>query len=526
MHMSADISHPKVSGDAVILPDMELGEGKHVFVSYVREDDTQVDELCAVLEAAQIPYWRDRKSLGPGDAWKSEIRKAIQSGSLVFLACFSDNSRAKDVSHMNEELTLAVDEYRKRPPGRPWFIPVRFDAGDIPDWDLGAGRQLGDLNYVDLFGKSYATSAASLVTTVHNVMGEKRLSPAAALEVVENAHIAERVDMLKQLTKEMLVDPARRIELDELIAQEVQRVLAMLKDGERVSGPLGKTDDERVDRLASESEKLWEQVEPFCASLQVAARWGDPDSLTPWANGLRSFVQAATKPEGGISALVDLRHLPGMIGLMTAGIASISSRRWANLKTLVVDPSIRDRYESRPLALVEATDFYKPFDDQNWTSNTLARAAKEGVSFTEAYKDFIERRVGKFHTPVAEWLYIILQPIFADQLPDEDTYAAEFDRAEVMLGVLAQDLQNVRKDASTDDRRWNWTRSSWFGRSTWRASHSYGNPVSDFRHELATEGRHWSPLNAQLFGGEEARASAALENYGENFEQLAKQRSF
>jgi len=45
--------------------DVSNSDGKHVFVSYVHEDSTQVDGLCAVLEAAQIPYWRDRKSLGP-----------------------------------------------------------------------------------------------------------------------------------------------------------------------------------------------------------------------------------------------------------------------------------------------------------------------------------------------------------------------------------------------------------------------------------------------------------------------------
>ena len=88
---------------------MSYSSGKHVFVSYVREDSAQVDQLCSVLEASRIPYWRDRTSLGPGDAWKAKIRDAIRGGSLVFLACFSENSRAKPKSHMTEELTLAVE---------------------------------------------------------------------------------------------------------------------------------------------------------------------------------------------------------------------------------------------------------------------------------------------------------------------------------------------------------------------------------------------------------------------------------
>jgi hypothetical protein len=97
---------------------MSDDEAKHVFISYVREDSDKVDGLCAVLEAAGIPYWRDRKDLGPGDAWRAKIRSAIRSGALVFLACFSDNSRAKDKSYMNEELTLAAEEFRQMPPAR------------------------------------------------------------------------------------------------------------------------------------------------------------------------------------------------------------------------------------------------------------------------------------------------------------------------------------------------------------------------------------------------------------------------
>ena len=70
-------------------------EPKHAFISYVNEDAEQVDRLCGVLSAAGIPYWRDRNALGPGDEWKKKIRQAIKSGSLVFLACFSEHSRSR-----------------------------------------------------------------------------------------------------------------------------------------------------------------------------------------------------------------------------------------------------------------------------------------------------------------------------------------------------------------------------------------------------------------------------------------------
>lgn len=497
-------------------------EGKHVFVSYVREDNVEVDKLCRVLEASKIPYWRDRTSLGPGDAWKAKIREAIRSGSLVFLACFSDNSRAKAKSHMNEELTLAVEEYRLRAPGRTWLIPVRFDSGDVPEWDLGAGKTLTDLNYADLFDEGYAAQAASLVTTIHGVMGEKRLGAAAALEAVEQAADADRADLLKRLTKEMLVDPTRRIELDDLVSQEVQRVLKALNDPQRVEGPLGGTGDEQVVRVATEAAALWELTKPFCSSLAVAGRWGSPDAIAPWASGVRSFVQAPLKTQRGVQSLLEIGRLPGLVSLMSAGIASGSSRRYDNLKALVVDPLVRDRYESKPQSMLEATDPWAPFDSHDWSANTLARGVLENKPFEAALSDFTERRVGKYHTPVSEWLHAVLRPTFADQWPDDDAFTAEFERAEVMLGVLAQDAVNLRLAATTDGRGWG--RSRWFGRSTWRSAHNHGNPLEDLKHEIATEGSGWAPLRGGLFGGDIDRAEAALNTYEKHFAEQSRGR--
>lgn len=211
-----------------------------------------------------------------------------------------------------------------------------------------------------------------------------------------------------------------------------------------------------------------------------------------------------------------------MVSVMTAGLACVASRRWENLKALVVASSIRDRHEARPVALLEATDPYKPFDHQGWTTNTLARAAQSGKSLAEALEDLTQKRAQKYYTPVADWLYTMLRPVFEDHLPDEDTYGAEFDRAEVVLGVLAQDAVNVRIAATPDGKGWG--RSHWFGRSTWRAAHYHGNPVDDLQHELASEGAMWGPLRGELFGGEVERARAALDSYAETFARIARER--
>ena len=110
----------------------------HAFISYVREDSGEVDVLQKMLEAAGIPVWRDTSNLWPGEDWRAKIRGAISRDALVFIACFSSHSAARQQSYQNEELLLAIDQLRRRRPDDPWLIPVRFDDCDVPDFELGA----------------------------------------------------------------------------------------------------------------------------------------------------------------------------------------------------------------------------------------------------------------------------------------------------------------------------------------------------------------------------------------------------
>lgn len=142
----------------------------HAFLSYVREDSDVIDRLENHLTAAGIAVWRDVRNLWPGDDWKREIRSAIETGSCAFVVCFSANSRAREETHQWEELTLAAESFRKRPPGKSWIYPVRLDDTRPPEFDLGAGRRLSDLNYLDFFGARQDDNAQRLVGAIKRAM--------------------------------------------------------------------------------------------------------------------------------------------------------------------------------------------------------------------------------------------------------------------------------------------------------------------------------------------------------------------
>lgn len=145
----------------------------HAFISYVREDARQVDQLQRDLQAAGVLVWRDTADLWPGEDWRLKIRRAITDNALVFIACFSAQSTARAESYQNEELALAIDQLRRRPPDVPWLIPVRFDDCRVPDIDIGAGRTISSLQRADLFGEQRDVAVGRLLATVLRLLGQK-----------------------------------------------------------------------------------------------------------------------------------------------------------------------------------------------------------------------------------------------------------------------------------------------------------------------------------------------------------------
>lgn len=126
---------------------------RHVFISYIHENKDIVDKLHQSLIAKSITVWLDRNDINPGVFWKDAIRRAISNGDF-FIACFSTEYNVRSSSFMNEELTLAIEELRKRQPDQTWFIPVLF-SGEVPDREIGAGKTLRDLQWIAFNEKNW-----------------------------------------------------------------------------------------------------------------------------------------------------------------------------------------------------------------------------------------------------------------------------------------------------------------------------------------------------------------------------------
>ena len=151
----------------------DLRTAGHVFVSYVHQDARPVDRLQRTLENAGVSVWRDTADLWPGEDWRDRIRQAIMRDAFVFIACFSSVSLSRRESYQYEEITLAVEEMRRRAPANLWFIPVRFDDCALPDIGIGDSRTIASIQSADLFGDQADEAIERLVAAVLRILGRR-----------------------------------------------------------------------------------------------------------------------------------------------------------------------------------------------------------------------------------------------------------------------------------------------------------------------------------------------------------------
>ncbi|GAA3686706.1 toll/interleukin-1 receptor domain-containing protein [Micrococcus yunnanensis] len=513
----------KASALPPMLARMTDATSQHVFISYVREDAEAVDELCRMLSAAGIPYWRDLTRLAPGDEWKAKIREAIRSDDAVaFLACFSAQYAARPKNTMNEELTLAVEEFRKHTPGHAWLFPLRLDSTPVPEWEIGANHTIRDLHWTDLFGTDKNQHYVGLTSRLHQLMGSSSPTSANLQAALENLSEAERTTRLSEETKAMLLDPQRKIALSDLIHAETSRIFEELNDPERYHSV-----PEEVDPLVRATEQarhLSELVQPFCSSLIVATRFGDSTQLEPWISGMRTLTQAAVSRVDGLTTLTALRHIPAVLSIMTAAITAVAHEKYANLQALVISPKIQDPRAGERVALLTATDPWWPFSAacSEQISQMVARQARGDAEPTQTLTDIETRRYSRLKNAAAEWLYATLRPLFTDTLPDEDAFSNHFEHAEVLLQALSLDADPAFRDGHQRYGRPNWT-----GRAAVYAEYRVRgtNAAQQLAQEATLEGSGWNLVRQGLFAGDLARARQAVQAGVEHFTQVAEAHS-
>lgn len=137
------------------------------------------------------------------------------------------------------------------------------------------------------------------------------------------------IELLVNSAKRYLAKPEYRIQLDELFAQETERLLTQL-DGNAFTLQGNWSQEAFRSRVG-----LYESVtEPLARMAGVLGRWGDDKEFGLVMDVLRSLYHHGGKIVGGLTAFVNLRSYPAVLILTAYGIGLTKARRWRTLHQL------------------------------------------------------------------------------------------------------------------------------------------------------------------------------------------------
>jgi TIR domain-containing protein len=491
----------------------------HAFISYVHENDEQVDSLCSFLEAAGISVWRDRNELWPGDDWKIQIRRAIQRGALAFIVCFSEESMTKVRSYQNEELNLAIEEYRLRPPGNPWIFPVRFGDVSLPEYELAPGKTLASLQWTDLFGSKRDPGLARLIVSISRVIGSPLTAPAhtddssqeVAAEIASGKTASPEGGEPEKLSaarhdrhgisyvKSLLRDSARDIELDDFITELADAARQKCLD----SATFPTSSDElrsipsAAEYIIERVEQYWQIVRPLSESFATGCAWGAKEHEALWSRAIKT-ISNTTPMEGGNTLLLNIRAYPRIITMYAASLGAVSRKNYSALRAITVDAKYREN--GRIIPVIDANYIHKPFSAAPEFATVLAwHTAGEDFDGSKIIR--LQQRGGNRITPVSDDLHLRLRSALKPLIRDDEQFDEQFDEMEIMLGRVAADAATLVAEENKI-----YVPGGWVGRYVWHDRTRF----EELRNQLNSEQGAWVPLQSGLFGSSVDRATKAF----------------
>lgn len=101
-----------------------------IFLSYAREDRSQVENYYEQLLAERFEPWMDVKKILPGQNWEYEIDRALNDANVI-VALLSKNSVSKR-GFVQREANFALDRLKYKLPTDIYFIPVLLEPCEVP----------------------------------------------------------------------------------------------------------------------------------------------------------------------------------------------------------------------------------------------------------------------------------------------------------------------------------------------------------------------------------------------------------
>ncbi|KTT11368.1 hypothetical protein NS2R_13720 [Pseudomonas oryzihabitans] len=169
------------------------------------------------------------------------------------------------------------------------------------------------------------------------------------------------VELLVSSAKRYLAKPEHRIQLDELLSQETERLMAQLDEGAFM--PRGQWSQSEFRSRVRHYQSL---AEPLTRIAGVLGRWGDGSELTLVLDILRGLYAQAEKGGSGLTAWLDLRSYPAVLVFTAYGIGLTRSQRWQTLHKLLIAPWPQEYREPKSTVSVLFLWTWKGYGNELW----------------------------------------------------------------------------------------------------------------------------------------------------------------
>jgi SIR2-like domain len=132
------------------------------------------------------------------------------------------------------------------------------------------------------------------------------------------------IELLVQSAKRYLAKPEHRIQLDELFAQETNRLIGRLASTD--FAPAGSWNQAALRARVRAYESA---TEPLARMIGVLGRWGDDSELPVVLDIIRSLYRHAEEVGGGLTVYLNLRSYPAVLVFTAYGLGLTRAERWS-----------------------------------------------------------------------------------------------------------------------------------------------------------------------------------------------------
>ena len=176
--------------------------------------------------------------------------------------------------------------------------------------------------------------------------------------------------------KRYLPDPARRIDLDDLVRRHVEEAISRTSLDKLPLGSRQLTPEDVMERLAIYEESC----RPVMGLFAHGAYYGDESQISVWTRALDRLLNMG-KEMSGITIFIGLQRYPALLCLYAAGTAAVAAERFGFLGQLVQIPQLRKDESGKPQSGGQALTDNRVFRQRrrihqagSWTALSRARA--------------------------------------------------------------------------------------------------------------------------------------------------------